>query len=221
MTKKERYDIVLKRLNEKFPNAGTALYYDNPFQLLIAVILSAQCTDERVNMVTPNLFKAFPTAEAMSKATEEEIFYYIKSISYPNSKAKYLSNCSKRLVETYNSVVPNNLDDLQTLQGVGRKTANVILGIVFNKATMPVDTHVFRVSNRIGLVTNAKNVRQTEEQLIKNLKDNEVMQLHHQLLLQGRYVCKSIKPKCLECNLTDVCKYYNSKKKEEKQNKNK
>ena len=217
MTKQERYTLALENLNIMFPNATTELENSNPFQLLVAVILSAQCTDKRVNMVTPALFKKYPTPLDLAKATPEEIFPYIQSISYPNSKAKYLNNMAKRLVEVYDSQVPDNVEDLQTLQGVGRKTANVIASIVFHQAKMPVDTHVHRVSARIGLTYQAKNVRQTEEQLMKNInlfssqKEGDIALLHHQLILLGRYVCKARKPECEECRLKNCCKYYTSK----------
>ena len=214
MTTKQRYDSVIKLLQQKFPNADTELMHYNDFELLVAVILSAQCTDKRVNEVTPNLFKNFPNAVSLSKATPEEVFPYISSISYPNSKAKYLVNCAKRLVEVYNGEIPSDAKELQTLQGVGRKTANVIQAIIFHKAAMPVDTHVHRVSRRIGLTNNATNVRQTEEQLMKNIPKYNVAKLHHQLILLGRYICKARKPLCSECNLQDFCKYFiaNSKK---------
>ncbi len=208
MTKKQRYDLAIEYLNEMFPNADTELVHGDTFQLLIAVILSAQCTDKRVNEITPALFEKYPTAEDMSKATPEEIFPYIKSISYPNSKAKYLVNCSKKLMEKFNGIVPSDVDDLQTLQGVGRKTANVIAAIVFHQAKMPVDTHVHRVSRRIGLTTDAKTVRQTEDQLMKNIDKKDVGLLHHQLILLGRYVCKARKPECEKCKLTSVCKNF-------------
>ncbi|MBQ9311990.1 MAG: endonuclease III [Bacteroidales bacterium] len=217
MTKQERYTLALENLNVMFPNATTELENSNPFQLLVAVILSAQCTDKRVNMITPALFEKYPTPLDLAKATPEEIFPYIQSISYPNSKAKYLNNMAKRLVEVYDSQVPDNVEDLQTLQGVGRKTANVIASIVFHQAKMPVDTHVHRVSARIGLTYQAKNVRQTEEQLMKNInlfssqKEDDIALLHHQLILLGRYVCKARKPECEECKLKNCCKYYTSK----------
>ena len=213
MKKQERYDIALAELNKMFPNATTELENDSPFHLLVAVILSAQCTDKRVNMVTPALFKRYPHPKDMASSSEEEIFEYIKSISYPNSKAKYLKNTAKRLVEVYNSEVPSDIKELQTLQGVGRKTANVIASVVFNKATMPVDTHVHRVSRRIGLTSNAKTVRQTEEQLMSNIPKDNVALLHHQLILLGRYICKARKPECDKCSLTLCCKFFSQKDK--------
>ena len=220
MTKKERYDLTLKSLDGLFPEAQTELQYNNTFQLLVAVILSAQCTDKRVNQITPALFEKYPTCEDMAKASAEEIFPYIRSVSYPNSKSKYLVNCAKRLVEVYNSQVPSDVKELQTLQGVGRKTANVIAAVVFHQAKMPVDTHVHRVSRRIGLTDNAKTVLQTEEQLMKNLKKNDIALLHHQLILLGRYICKARKPECNNCKLTVCCKYFISlQNKLQKQNK--
>jgi endonuclease-3 len=212
MRKNERYKKVVENLENYFPQATTELFYENTFQLLVAVILSAQCTDKRVNIVTPNLFKKYPIPEYMAKADIEDIFQYIKSISYPNSKAKYLSQMSKRLVETYHSVVPSDVKELQTLSGVGRKTANVIASVVFHQAKMPVDTHVHRVSRRIGLTIKAKTVLQTEEQLMSNLKEKDIALIHHQLILLGRYICKARKPECDKCPLVDCCKYYQSKK---------
>lgn len=212
MRKNERYKKVVENLENYFPQATTELFYENTFQLLVAVILSAQCTDKRVNIVTPNLFKKYPIPEYMAKADIEDIFQYIKSISYPNSKAKYLSQMSKRLVETYHSVVPSDVKELQTLSGVGRKTANVIASVVFHQAKMPVDTHVHRVSRRIGLTIKAKTVLQTEEQLMSNLKEKDIALIHHQLILLGRYICKARKPECDKCPLIDCCKYYQSKK---------
>src|SRR5574344_293767 len=212
MRKNERYKKVVENLENYFPQATTELFYENTFQLLVAVILSAQCTDKRVNIVTPNLFKKYPIPEYMAKADIEDIFQYIKSISYPNSKAKYLSQMSKRLVETYHSVVPSDVKELQTLSGVGRKTANVIASVVFHQAKMPVDTHVHRVSRRIGLTIKAKTVLQTEEQLMNNLKEKDIALIHHQLILLGRYICKARKPECDKCPLIDCCKYYQSKK---------
>lgn len=208
MTIQQRYALVIEQLNQMYPNATTELENDTPFHLLIAVILSAQCTDKRVNMVTPALFKRFPLPKDMAEAEEKEIFEYIKSISYPNSKAKYLKNTAKRIVEAYNGEVPQEVKELQTLQGVGRKTANVIASVVFNKPTMPVDTHVHRVSKRIGLTNKAKTVLQTEEQLMKYIPKNDVALLHHQLILLGRYICKARKPECEKCLLPNVCKHF-------------
>src|SRR5574344_442027 len=208
MRKNERYKKVVENLENYFPQATTELYYENTFQLLVAVILSAQCTDKRVNIVTPNLFKKYPIPEYMAKADIEDIFQYIKSISYPNSKAKYLSQMSKRLVETYHSVVPSDVKELQTLSGVGRKTANVIASVVFHQAKMPVDTHVFRVSNRIGLTNNSKTPLETEKELVKHIPEHLISKAHHWLILHGRYICVARKPKCDQCGLRDWCKHY-------------
>ncbi len=218
MTQQQRYDSVVKILNEMYPNATTELNYKNTFQLLIAVILSAQCTDKRVNIITPALFEQFPDCYTMAKATPEIIFPYIKSISYPNSKAKYLVNCAKRIVDIYKGDVPSSVEELQTLNGVGRKTANVIATVVFNEQKMPVDTHIHRVSRRLGLTNNAKTVRQTEDQLMNNLKGRDINLLHHQLLLLGRYICKARKPDCDNCLLTTVCKTFISNNKATKNN---
>ncbi|MDR1725651.1 MAG: endonuclease III [Bacteroidales bacterium] len=205
----DRYQNIITLLNIEYPNAGTELHYHNPFELLVAVILSAQCTDKRVNTVTPALFQKFPDALSMAQATADDIFPYIKSISYPNAKARNLHLMAKRLVETFHSVVPENTKDLETLAGVGRKTANVIASVVFHQSKMPVDTHVHRVSARIGLTHNAKNVLQTEDQLMHNLKDKyDIALLHHQLILHGRYVCKARKPLCEKCTLTRWCRFY-------------
>lgn len=216
MTIQQRYALVIEQLNQMYPNATTELENDTPFHLLIAVILSAQCTDKRVNMVTPALFKRFPLPKDMAEAEEKEIFEYIKSISYPNSKAKYLKNTAKRIVEVYNGEVPNEVKELQTLQGVGRKTANVIASVVFNKAAMPVDTHVHRVSRRIGLTNKAKTVLQTEEQLMKHISKKDVALLHHQLILLGRYICKARKPECEKCSLPPYCKHFTTQQSKQK-----
>ena len=188
--------------------AESELTYSNPFELLVAVILSAQCTDKRVNMTTPALFAAYPTPEAMAAATAEEIFPYIRSISYPNNKAKHLAGMARMLVEEFGGEVPSDLKELQRLPGVGRKTANVIGAVIWQKEVMPVDTHVFRVSARIGLTTAAKTPRQTELQLEKNIPRHLLPIAHHWLILHGRYVCMARKPKCEACGITDVCKYY-------------
>lgn len=215
MRKKELYNRVIEYFSKAMPVAETELHYNNPFELLVAVILSAQCTDKRVNMITPALFKAYPTPEAMAAATPEEIFSYIHSVSYPNNKSKHLAGMARKLVEEFDSQVPDNLDDLVKLPGVGRKTANVIQAVVFNKAAMAVDTHVFRVSNRIGLTTNSKTPLATEKELVKYIPQDIIPQAHHWLILHGRYVCTARSPKCDKCGLTDVCKYYLSEKKSE------
>lgn len=190
------------------PVAETELHYANPFQLLVAVILSAQCTDKRVNLITPPLFEAFPTPQALAAASVDEIYEFIKSCSYPNNKSRSLSGIAKRLVEEFGGEVPSDIDALMSLPGVGRKTANVILAVVFEKATMAVDTHVFRVSKRIGLTTGSKTPLATEKTLVKNIPEELIPKAHHWLILHGRYVCKARRPDCLNCGLTSVCRYY-------------
>ena len=208
MTVKERYKKVLEWFEQAMPIAETELHYSNPFQLLVAVILSAQCTDKRVNMITPALFEAYPTPQALAAATTDEIFQYIKSCSYPNNKSKSLSGMAKKLVEEFVGEVPSDIDSLMSLPGVGRKTANVILAVVFNQSTMAVDTHVFRVSERIGLTTDSKTPLATEKELVKNIPSEIIPKAHHWLILHGRYVCKARRPDCLNCGLTSVCRYY-------------
>ena len=209
MLKKERYRGVISYFESTMPDVSSELAYTTPFQLLVAVVLSAQCTDKRVNMVTPALFSAFPTAESMSESTEEEIFSYIKSVSYPNSKSKHLLGLSKMLVSEYGGEVPDTLESLTRLPGVGRKTANVIQAVLWNKAAFAVDTHIFRVSHRLGLVSDkATTPYAVEQELTKNFPDELIPRAHHWLLLHGRYVCQSRKAKCNECGLQDVCKSY-------------
>lgn len=208
MTISQRYASVLAWFEQHMPVAETELHYENPFQLLVAVILSAQCTDKRVNMVTPALFAAFPTAEVMAASSKDEVLEYIKSVSYPNSKAEHLVGTAQRLTEHFGGQIPDNIDDLQTLPGVGRKTANVVCSVVFNQPTMAVDTHVFRISERIGLTTNSKNPLQTEKQLVKHIPKELIPKAHHWLILHGRYVCTARKPKCQECGLQPYCRYY-------------
>lgn len=208
MTDKQRYDAVINWFQQAMPIAETELHYDTPYQLLVAVILSAQCTDKRINMVTPALFEAFPTPYDMATATADDIFPFIKSVSYPNNKAKSLAGMARVLCEDFNGEVPDNIDDLMKIPGVGRKTANVMLAVVFNKAAMAVDTHVFRVSERIGLTTNSKTPLQTEQALMKHIPADLIPKAHHWLILHGRYVCKARKPDCLNCGLTQVCRYY-------------
>lgn len=192
----------------EMPEASTELKYDNPYQLLVAVILSAQCTDKRVNMITPALFEAFPTPEAMAAATAEEIFPYIKSCSYPNNKSRSLAGMARKLVDDFGGEVPSDIDQLMSIPGVGRKTANVILAVVYGKSAMAVDTHVFRVSERIGLTTGSKTPLATEKTLVKNIPEELIPRFHHWLILHGRYVCKARRPDCLNCGITDVCRYY-------------
>lgn len=212
MTKKERYEGIIEYFKSHNPNAETELHYHNPFELLVAVILSAQCTDKRVNLTTPDLLKAFPNAQKMSETTEEEIFEYIKSISYPNNKAKHLVNMTKKLVSDYGGEVPEDYDALLSLPGVGRKTANVMASVVWNKPKMAVDTHVFRVSNRIGLTNNSKTPYETEMELTKNIPEKYIPIAHHWLILHGRYVCTARAPKCEECGISGLCKHFGGQK---------
>ena len=208
MTTKERYEGFINWFSENMPVAESELKYQNPFELLVAVILSAQCTDKRVNMTTPALFERFPTAEAMAKAEVGEIYELIKSISYPNNKAKHLSAMAKKLVSDFDGKVPDDMELLQTLPGVGRKTANVIEAVAFHRPAMPVDTHVFRVADRIGLVTNATTPLETEKQLVKNIPSEILSTAHHWLILHGRYTCTARRPKCESCGIRDYCRYF-------------
>ena len=190
------------------PVAESELNYRNPYELLVAVMLSAQCTDKRVNMVTPALFAAYPTPEALAKATSDEVFEYVKSVSYPRSKAEHLVAMAQRLVEVYHGEVPDTIEELQTMQGVGRKTANVVCAVIWNQPTMAVDTHIFRVSERIGLTTGSKNPLQTERQLVKHIPAEVIPKAHHWLLLHGRYVCQARKPKCEQCGIAEFCRFF-------------
>lgn len=208
MTIKQRYAAVLERFATAMPSPETELHYDTPFHLLLAVILSAQCTDKRVNMVTPPLFEAFPTPESMAAVTPDDVFPFIRSVSYPNNKAKSLVGAARTLVERFGGEMPSDIDSLMELPGVGRKTANVMLAVVFNRAAMAVDTHVFRVSERIGLTTNSKNPLQTERTLVKYIPEADIPRSHHWLILHGRYVCKARRPDCLNCPITDLCRYF-------------
>jgi len=209
MKKKELYEQVIRYFEKEMPIAESELNYSNPFELLVAVILSAQCTDKRVNLTTPALFRDYPTAKAMAASSQETIFAYIRSISFPNNKAKYLVDMAKLLVEEYNEVVPSTLDDLVRLPGVGRKTANVIQAVIFNKAAMAVDTHVFRVSHRIGLVSAKQTTPYATEQILMKYIPKEIVpKAHHWLILHGRYVCLARAPKCDQCGLTRWCKAY-------------
>lgn len=205
----ERYHKVIEWFSTNVPVAETELHYKDPFQLLIAVILSAQCTDKRVNMITPPLFEAFPTPEALAAATPETVYEYIKSVSYPNNKSKHLVGMARTLLTDFNGVIPSDVDELQKLPGVGRKTANVIASVVFNKEAMAVDTHVFRVSNRIGLTDNSKTPLETERTLVKYIPGHLLPIAHHWLILHGRYICVARKPKCLECGIREFCKEFN------------
>ncbi len=218
MRTQERYDRLIEYFEQERPTAQSELNYDNPFQLLVAVMLSAQCTDKRVNMVTPALFAAMPDAAAMAAATVDEIYGYIRSVSYPNSKSRHLKAMAEKLEQDFGGTVPDDVEQLQTLPGVGRKTANVIAAVIFNQSVMPVDTHVFRVSNRIGLTTNSKTPLQTELTLEKHIPAEKIPIAHHWLILHGRYVCTARKPHCSECGISAICRYWlKSQKQEQKQ----
>jgi len=207
LTKKELFQQVISRFESTMPEAETELYYSNPYELLVAVILSAQCTDKRVNITTPAFFKKFPTTKKLSLATPEDVFPLIKSISYPNNKSKHLVGMAKKLMEDFAGKIPSDVDALQTLPGVGRKTAHVIASVYFDQPKLAVDTHVFRVSERIGLTTGAKNPLQTEKQLLKYLPEEKIATFHHWIILHGRYVCVARNPKCGECFLNDICRF--------------
>ena len=213
MVKKERYEYVINYFLEHAPNAETELIYDNPFQLLVSVILSAQCTDKRVNMTTPAIFARYPDAEALSKASFDELFPLIKSISYPNNKTKHLIGMAKMLMEKFGGEVPMTVDELVQLPGVGRKTANVITSVIDEQPNMAVDTHVFRVSARLGLTTNAKTPLAAEKQLIKYIPKEYVHRAHHWLILHGRYICLARNPLCSKCGLRSICIFFNNKRK--------
>ena len=217
MRTQERYDRLIEYFEQERPTAQSELNYDNPFQLLVAVMLSAQCTDKRVNMVTPALFAAMPDAAAMAAATVEEIYGYIRSVSYPNSKSRHLKAMAEKLEQDFGGTVPDDVEQLQTLPGVGRKTANVIAAVIFNQSVMPVDTHVFRVSNRIGLTTNSKTPLQTELTLEKHIPAEKIPIAHHWLILHGRYVCTARKPHCNECGISAICRYWLKSQKQEQQ----
>ncbi|WP_181307855.1 endonuclease III [Rufibacter sp. XAAS-G3-1] len=209
MRKPERYRHLISYFTQNFPEAETELDYRNPYELLVAVVLSAQCTDKRVNLVTPPLFEAFPTAEVLATASPEDIFPYIKSISYPNNKAKHLAGLGKMLTERFGGEVPSSIEELQLLPGVGRKTANVIASVIFNMPAMAVDTHVFRVSKRLGLVSSkAKTPLEVEKELLKHIPVDLVPKAHHWLILHGRYICQARTPQCERCPLTHFCAYY-------------
>lgn len=209
MTRKERYQAFVDYFSENQPEAETELHYESPFQLLVAVALSAQCTDVRINKVTPQLFQDFPTPAHLAATTFEELFPYIKSVSYPNNKTKHLIGMGKMLVEDFGSEIPETIEDLQKLPGVGRKTANVISSVIWNQPAMAVDTHVFRVSKRLGLVNkNSPTPLAVEKQLVKHLSKEVIPKAHHWLILHGRYVCQARTPKCNACGLTHFCKFY-------------
>lgn len=204
---KERYDRVLAWFEANMPVAESELNFENEYQLVVAVMLSAQCTDKRVNQVTPALFEAYPTIADLAESNVEEVLKYIRSVSYPNSKAEHLVQMAKRVMEVYGGEIPSTREELQTLAGVGRKTANVVLAVWWNQPTMAVDTHIFRVAERIGLTTKAKNPLDSEKQLIKYIPENVIPRAHHWLLLHGRYTCQARAPKCEKCGLQEVCRY--------------
>ena len=208
MTTKQRFEHILQWFAENMPSAESELRYSNPYELLVAVMLSAQCTDKRVNMVTPALFEAYPTVEGLAKASVEDVFARVSSVSYPRSKSAHLVEMAKRVTEVYGGRIPDNIDDLQTLQGVGRKTANVVCAVIWQQPTMAVDTHIFRVSERLGLTTNSQSPLQTEKQLVRYIPEAVIPKAHHWLLLHGRYVCQARKPKCDACGLSAYCRYY-------------
>lgn len=208
MTIKQRYEGIISIFKEIMPEPKTELHYDTPFHLLLAVILSAQCTDKRINMVTPALFERFPDPESLAAANEEEVFEYIKSVTFPNNKSKHLIRAARVLTEEFGGEMPTDIDNLMKLPGVGRKTANVMLAVVWNKAAMAVDTHVFRVSNRLGLTNNSKTPLETEKTLVKYIPEDLISTAHHWLILHGRYVCKARRPDCLACSLKAYCKTY-------------
>lgn len=212
MTRKERYNAVIERFQKAMPSPRTELHYDNPYQLLVAVILSAQCTDKRINQVTPLFFETFPTPVSLAAGTPEQVFELIKSVSYPNNKTKSLLGMARKLVDDFGGNVPDDIDSLLSLPGVGRKTANVILSVIYDQPAMAVDTHVFRVADRIGLTSGSRSPRETEKKLTENIPADLIAKAHHWLILHGRYVCKARKPECDSCFLTDVCKYNASTK---------
>lgn len=213
MKKKERYARVIEYFDRTMPLADTELAYTNPYELIVAVILSAQCTDKRVNMITPAFFEQFPDAASLAGAAQEEVFELIKSCSYPNNKSKHLLGMARMLTEKFQGVVPDTMEELQQLPGVGRKTANVILAVAYRKPAMAVDTHVFRVAARIGLVTGARNPYETELQLVRHIPEELLFKAHHWLILHGRYVCTARNPGCNHCGISHLCAYFAKKKK--------
>ncbi len=210
MTRQQRYQAVIDWFLRNNPHAATELCYHSPFQLLVAVILSAQCTDRRVNQVTPSLFQAFPTPQHMAAATEDAIFYYVRSVSYPRSKSRHLLAAAQRIVSEYGGEVPSDYDALLSLPGVGRKTANVMASVIWHQPRMAVDTHVFRVANRIGLTTNSRTPLQTEVQLTRHIPAEHIPTAHHWLILHGRYVCTARSPKCHQCGIAPYCKFFST-----------
>jgi len=218
--KKERFQKFIEHFISEQPDPVTELLYTEPYQLIVAVMLSAQCTDKRVNILTPGFFSRFPDAISLSNATFEEVFDLVKSCSYPNNKSKHLIGMAKMLVEDFHSKIPSEIDELQKLPGIGRKSANVIASVIFSKPAMAVDTHVFRVSKRLGLTTNPKNPFDAEMQLIKNIPEQYIPKAHHWLILHGRYVCQARKPKCVECKISQICLFFNSNQKSKPANLN-
>ena len=212
MKTRDRYEQAMAWFEANMPIAESELNFENEYQLLVAVMLSAQCTDKRVNLVTPALFTAYPTIADLADSTAAEVLNYIRSVSYPNSKAEHLVQMAKRVVEVYGGVIPNSREQLQTLAGVGRKTANVVLAVWWNQPTMAVDTHIFRVAERLGLTTKAKNPLDSEKQLIKYIPEEIIPKAHHWLLLHGRYTCQARKPQCENCGLNTICRYFSKKK---------
>ncbi|MFZ4863064.1 endonuclease III [Sphingobacterium sp. Mn56C] len=208
MLKKDRYKAFVDYFSSHQPDAQTELHYRNPYELLVAVILSAQCTDKRINQVTPALFERFPDAESLAASSSDEVFTYIRSVSYPNNKAKHLVGMAQKLLSEFQGVVPEKMEELVKLPGVGRKTANVISSVVYDNPAMAVDTHVFRVSNRLGLTSKATTPLAVEKQLVKHLPQNTIAVAHHWLILHGRYICLARKPKCEQCEITYFCKYF-------------
>ncbi|MGQ1947675.1 endonuclease III [Geofilum sp. OHC36d9] len=210
MTKKERFENIISWFQTNMPVAETELHYNNSYELLVAVILSAQCTDKRVNQITPSFFERYPTAEVLARSEVSEVFEYIRSCSYPNNKSKNLVGMAQKLTSEFKGVIPSDVDELQKLPGVGRKTANVIASVIFDKPALAVDTHVFRVSARLGLTTNAKTPLDAEKQLVAHIPEKLLAIAHHWLILHGRYVCVARKPKCDKCGLQTWCKFYQS-----------
>jgi len=221
LTKKEKYTAFVAYFEKNMPVAETELVFESPYQLLVAVILSAQCTDKRVNIITPGFFEAYPEPEVLAVSSQEAVYEQIKSCSYPNNKAKSLIGMAKVLLKDFNGIIPEDVDELQRLPGVGRKTANVIASVVYNKPAMAVDTHVFRVAARIGLTTAAKTPLQAEQQLVKHFPEEVISRAHHWLILHGRYVCKARKPDCENCGISNICNYYKREYKKTKTTKSK
>ncbi|MBN1186019.1 MAG: endonuclease III [Bacteroidales bacterium] len=208
MTIKERYKKTIDYFQKQYPSPQTELMYTSSYELIVAVILSAQCTDKRVNIITPPFFKKFPDFLSLAQSTPEQVFPYISSCSYPNNKAKHLVGMAERITQNYNGKLPEDIDEMQKIPGIGRKTANVLAAVLFNQPAMPVDTHVFRVAARIGLVRNAKTPLETEKQLVNNISPSMIPDAHHWLILHGRYICQARKPKCMQCGLREVCTFY-------------